>query len=279
MDPPRARAIDVLIEAIGDIPLHEFDHAAALTHRQHLLAFAAEERRSQDTVRKLQLTALGILRKVNTLRGLGLNLKFEGLNIPKGTNPPRRVSVSADWIKKKWLPGDCAALEGLNAEARQIVQMMVNSGCRPSEISGLKVKHLDLTEGAEVIRLRPDGRTLKTAHSSRDMPLAGISLSGAREAAQAALERGAGPDDWVFPRYAEGDTLSAAVNKFLRANDLLPEDAVLYGLRHGFRNRLDAEGIQERVCLDLMGHNLQAPRYGDGGGDDVRRRAVQAIAI
>lgn len=276
---PRARSIEVLIEAVGDIPLRDFGHVAALTHRQYLLAWASEEGRSQDTVRKLQLTALGILRKVSTLRGLGLDLKFEGLNIAKGKNPPRRVSVGEEWIKAKWLPGGCAALGGLNAQARQIVLMMINTGCRPSEIAGLKVKHIHLTKGAESIALRADGRTLKTANSSRDMPLAGVSLSAAREAAQAATERGAGPDDWLFPRYAEGDTLSAVAGKYLRANDLLPEGAVLYGLRHGFRDRLDATGIQERVCLDLMGHNLQSPRYGNGGGDEVRRQSIRAIAV
>ncbi|MDF1719034.1 MAG: site-specific integrase [Antarcticimicrobium sp.] len=278
---PKKLAIDHLVEAVGDIPLPEFDHAAALLHRQHLLNWALEAERSQETARKLQTNAMAVLRKVNTLRGLGLSLTFDGLSIPASKDSPPRVSVGGEWIRDHILPAarPDGALGGLNDEARHIFLMLINTGARPSEVAGLKVKYVALGEGAEAIRILPDGRTLKNKNSARTIPLAGVSLQATRLAVQAAHERGAGPDDWLFPRYAVGGTLSAAMNKFLRANGLLPEGAVAYGLRHGFEDRMIESGIADRVRADLFGHAIQRERYGDGGGDAVRRRAVQAIAL
>ena len=278
---PKKLALEHLIEAVGDIPLSEFDHAAALLHRQHLLNWALEEGRAQETARKLQTNALTVLRRVNTLRGLGLALRFDGLSIPASKDSPPRVSVGAEWIRDHILPAARpeGVLSGLNDEARHILLMLINTGARPSEIAGLKVKHVALGEGAEAISVLPDGRTLKNRNSARVIPLAGVSLQAARLAVQAAQERGAGADDWLFPRYAVNGTLSAATNKFLRAHGLLPEGAVAYGIRHGFEDRMIEAGIADRVRADLFGHAIQRERYGDGGGDAVRRRAVQAIAL
>lgn len=128
--------------------------------------------------------------------------------------------------------------------------MLINTGARPSEIAGLKVKHVALGEGTEAISILPDGRTLKNRNSARTIPLAGVSLRASRLAMQAAQERGAEPDDWLFPRYAVGGILSAAMNRFLRAHNLLPESAVAYGLRHGFEDRM-IDPVSPTVCVPI----------------------------
>jgi len=58
-----------------------------------------------------------------------------------------------------------------------------------------------------------------------------------------------------FERYRENSAnLSATVNKYLRANDLLeaPEHSH-YGLHHSFEDRMLVAGIDERIRRDLMG--------------------------
>jgi hypothetical protein len=58
-----------------------------------------------------------------------------------------------------------------------------------------------------------------------------------------------------FPRYRDkGGALSAVVNKYLRDNDLRPdENQTIYSLRHSFKDRLVAEEapdslIDSRPC-------------------------------
>lgn len=61
------------------------------------------------------------------------------------------------------------------------------------------------------------------------------------------------------------DVLSTYLNKYLRANDLLPsEKHSVYSLRHSFQDRLLAVNAPDRVQAELMGHKFGRPRYGDG---------------
>ena len=70
------------------------------------------------------------------------------------------------------------------------------------------------------------------------------------------------------------------MNKFMRENGMKEKDnTTLYSLRHSFEDRLIAADIADRVRSDLFGHGIQRERYGDGGGDEVRYRAIQKIAL
>ena len=102
--------------------------------------------------------------------------------------------------------------------------------------------------------IRPNGtRSLKTAHSERTIPLVGSALVAMKE-----NPRG-------FPRYAgKNASASGAINKYLRENKLLPKGATLYGLRHGFQDRLIEVEAPERIQADLMGHKTLRPKYGKG---------------
>ena len=57
---------------------------------------------------------------------------------------------------------------------------------------------------------------------------------------------------------------SAAINKYLRDHELLPEGCTLYSLRHGFQDRLIKVEAPERLQADLMGHKTLRPKYGKG---------------
>jgi integrase len=84
-----------------------------------------------------------------------------------------------------------------------------------------------------------------------------------------------------FARYrGSSASLSATINKYLRANDLLetPEHS-LYGLRHSFEDRMLAAGIDERIRRDLMGHSLQRERYGDGGSLEMLSALLVPVSL
>ena len=80
--------------------------------------------------------------------------------------------------------------------------------------------------------------------------------------------------------YRNRATLSAVVNKFLRANGLLetPRHS-FYSLRHSFEDRMLAAGIDDRIRRDLFGHRLDRERYGKGASLEHVATLVARIAF
>ena len=85
-----------------------------------------------------------------------------------------RQAFSEDWITGKLLA--FGALDELNAEAADILRIMINTGARPSEITGLQSQHIKLDVPIPYIEIRAEGRSLKTHYSARDLPLVGVAL-------------------------------------------------------------------------------------------------------
>ncbi len=182
----------------------------------------------------------GMLKKVVQMKRLGIDLPLGGLSF-KENGSKTRPPFSAAWIRDRLLaPG---ALDGLNEEARTIVLVMVNTGCRPSEIASLTADQIKLKTNVPHIRIEPVGRQLKSANARRVVTLAGVSLEALR-----GFPSG-------FPRYQKNSAgLSATVNKFLRSNGLLETpDHSLYSLRHAFEDRMLRAGVDERIRRDVMG--------------------------
>ena len=83
-----------------------------------------------------------------------------------------------------------------------------------------------------------------------------------------------------FPRYAgKNAAASGVINKYLRENGLLPEGGTLYGLRHGFQDRLIEVEAPERIQADLMGHKIQRPKYGKGPSLAQMREWLEKTAL
>jgi integrase len=217
----------------------------------------------------------GVMRRVNEMKQLGLTLPFEKLRLDVKSQRTKRNPFSRNWIETRILAR--GALDGLNHEARRVLLMMVNTGARPSELAGLMLKHVDLDGPIPTIEITPEGRALKNEHSERRIPLHGVSLDAATAAVEAAVKGGR---DQLFPSYFGKDKVSDTVNKFMRENGLKEnEGTTLYSLRHAFEDRMIEADVADRVRADLFGHAIQRERYGDGGGDEVRYRAVRSVSI
>lgn len=196
---------------------------------------------------------------------IGLRFRQTGWAVKEGkqnTRPP----LAAAWIRETILAD--SALLGRNAEARAIFLGMVNTGYRPSEGAMLGRAQIRLDTDTPHISIEPVTRHLKTDHSERIIPLAGISLAALKQL----------PDG--FPRHSDSASLTATVNKFLRENGLLPSDAhSMYSQRHSFGDRLLVVGVDERIRSDLMGHTMKRQRYGAGADLVLMQRAIHAIAF
>ena len=109
-------------------------------------------------------------------------------------------------------------------------------------------------------------REIKNVHSEGAVPLVGVALAEALRH----------PDG--FPRYRHKRAYSAAVNKFLRENDLLPDGVTIGGVRHTWESRLKAAGIAMDDRGEIMGHSVKEVRGREVYGDDMALRIRQEVA-
>lgn len=206
----------------------------------------------------------GMIRCVAENRGIDAPRPFAGLrfaDIPADPPPPATVQD----IRALF-----GALDSLNDEAGAIVELMAQTGLRPSEACNLDAPQIRLDEAVPHIRIRWTGkRDLKTANAPRRIPLIGRALAAAER-----FPNG-------FPRYADKEaSLCATVGKWMRG--VLPgreRPLSPYSLRHGFQDRLTALGPGERIDRDLMGHGLSRERYGAGASLERLAEVMEALAV
>jgi integrase len=263
---PFKKAIANFTEVVGDKPIGDISGDDMLDFRQWWIDRMGSEGLTPNSANKDLIHLGNILKTVNKMKRLGLVLPLSDLSFKEG-EAKQRPPFSTDWIKDRLLaPG---ALAGLNTEARCIVLGMVNTGYRPSEGAALTAPQIRLADKIPHISIEPIGRQLKSGYARRVIPLAGVSLEAFRECPNG------------FPRYASTSaSLSATVNKYLRANGLLESPAhSLYGLRHAFEDRMLAAGVDERIRRDVFGHALDRERYGKGATLDHLAKVIHDIAI
>lgn len=215
---------------------------------------------------------IGILSEIfktwNERHAAALENPFTRLTI-EGEARPEKPAYSRDFVAGQILaPG---ALDRLNAEACDILLILVNTGLRPSEVTEAPLADFVLDADIPFLRVAAHGRELKVSHTAREIPLLGVSFTAAKRIASAG-----GP-----VRYAhKASTWSALVNKYLSNNSLKESPAhTAYSLRHYVENALLASGADDRVRADILGHKYARPKYGDGGALPARRDALAMIAL
>ena len=265
---PRKKAIRNFIEVVGDIPMSQVTRNAMLDFRSWWMERIGEENLAPTSANKDIIHLSDVLKTVNELKGLGLDLPLYGLRLKEGDTKNERFPFSDHWIKNRLMAPD--ALIGLNDEARAILLGMINTGYRPSEAIGLTDDRIRLDDEVPHISIAPTAdRQIKNRTSRREIPLAGVSLEVFRD-----FPNG-------FSRYrSKPATLSATVNKFLRENGLMESDQhVMYSLRHSFEDRMLRAGIDERVRRELMGHSLGRQKYGQAGGLEFKADQLRGMAL
>ena len=264
---PRKKAVRNFIEVVGDRPVAELTRADFLQFRSWWLERITEHDLTPNSANKDLVHLSDVLRTVNDLKGLELDLPLHKLALKEG-DKDERMPFSDAWIRDRLLaPG---ALSGLNDEARAILLGMINTGYRPSEAAGLTADRIRLDADVPHIVIAPDAtRQIKNRTSRREIPLTGVSLEAFR----------AFPEGFAHYR-AKPASLSATVNKYLRAHGLMESDRhVMYSLRHSFEDRMLRGQIDERVRRELMGHALGRQKYGQAGGLAFKAQELARIAF
>ncbi|MFC2968112.1 DUF6538 domain-containing protein [Acidimangrovimonas pyrenivorans] len=261
---PRKRAAANLMAALGgkDVLVSEIDHAAALKHKVWWQRKIAAESLSIESANKDFANMAGMLRRY-----------YEDIAQPDPPEPYHRVSlkdrhkkesrkleIPVEWITERWFAP--TALDGINLEARDILLISIETGCRQSEIYDLPPGAIVLDHPIPHLRIGFESgeyrREIKNAPSGRRVPLVGVALAAARRH----------PDG--FPRYRGTSGYSANINGRLRSRKLLPTpDHTIGGLRHTWESRLKKAGISQEDRGEMMGHSVKAIRDREVYGDEM----------
>ena len=263
------RNISYVIACLGSRPLDCYSSADAATFRQWL------------TDKKLSNTSLarifGVVKAVVnfSIKEQGLECKnaFSGVYIPAEANK-KRYSVKGKELKS--LQDECVLLDD---DIRWLVALISDTGMRLSEAVGLLVDDLVLDSEQPHIKLvlHPH-RRLKTGASERTIPLVGCSLWAAKRIKEKSSSK------FCFSRYCtdnncNSNSASAAINKWIKK--VISSEAVIHGLRHGFRDRLRAAEAPMDMIDQLGGWSLRSvgQGYGDGYPLDLLHRWMEKIVL
>lgn len=267
----KQRGIQYLIDLIGDKPITAVTRQDALRYynwwKDRLIPARGKKVLSPNTANRdignarvlfeAYFKHIGEEDRPNPFRNLSFRTKKS-----KGEVPP----FEDDWVRSRILvPG---VLAGINDELSHIVFALIETGCRPGEISNLMGEDIRLDCEVPHIRIRPKkNREIKTAASVREVPLLGVSLE-----AMTRFPNG-------FPRYRDKpDLLSANLMKAFKVRGLFPTpNHKIYSFRHAFEKRMLEAGIDHDLRLTLMGHSNKRPAYGDGGSLAFRRDQLLKI--
>ena len=170
------------------------------------------------------------------------------------------------WVKTKILAS--GALDGLHEEAQLIFKVLIETGCRPSEIANLEPEDIHLEAEVPFISIRPKAnRELKSRASKREVPLVGVALEAMHKAPNG------------FPHYKDKSSLlSASLMKAFKSRGLFEHEGQrIYSFRHAFEKLMLEGGLDYGLRCTLMGHKNNRPEYGDGGSLEFRRTELMKI--
>ena len=246
-------ALDQFVEFAGDRDLKSIRRADARDWINYLLKTREQ---SPATDRRRLNTIKAIFNRAIDDFELDMRNPFEKQKLPQTAtyDASKRLPFNADHLAR--LDQHIEAHQG-SLEVRTLVALLRDSSMRPLEAGGLDWSDVHLDHAVPHVMLRPnEWRGLKTASSTRDVPLSSSALAALRHWAAKAKEM-SGP---VFSeRSRETSKLSDQLNDFIRAAGV-PKSSRLtaYSFRHGFEEALRRASVEASLQRYLMGHSAQS---------------------
>jgi integrase len=246
-------AVAQLIEFAGDIPLEMITRTKAAEWLDHLMT---DRGQSNETLRR-RIGAMKAIVNFVINRDLHEDVNpFAKLKPPKAAKRPgERLPFHTVHLEAidRYL-----ASSNVRPETRQIVALLKLTGCRPSEIAGLKAEDLSLESGLPFLFVRwTEERRLKNEESTRRVPLIGEALDAAKAAREAV---GTG---WLFPSLApktgdanDNQAMSTRLRYMIRRAGVPASSRLVpYSFRHTVAAALDqTEGVSQTVRDRVLGH-------------------------
>lgn len=254
------RALSRVAQALGK-PLHEITLASlrredARKVRDHLLSMDRKGGNGE------KLSKGSVQRDINRIKAV-VSFGIREFDLHEVKNPFDRLPLITETgeapgasakAKREPLPESVirATRARLNGDLRLIWRLLAGTGCRVSEIAGLRGEDVRLGDEFPHIKVAwHEGRRVKTASSIRAVPLIGDAFEAAKEALSAA--QGA---TYLFPQYVHargGDAVSGALMKHLR-KETTDKRHVVHSLRHNLTDALRLAGVSKTDEDAIIGH-------------------------
>ena len=150
-----------------------------------------------------------------------------------------------------------------------------DTGCRVSEIAGLRVKDCDTDKGCLIISPTP-WRTLKTNNSQRSVP-----LSPEAQALVLPLVIGEDLEALLFSKYAQlcgKDSASGMIMKRFRKL-ITHRKLAMHSLRHRMKDKLRNTGCPEAVSTAILGYvsNTVVANYRSDYAPKVMQEHIERV--
>ena len=222
------RSIRYLIECLGHDNLTSLEVADAGRFRDYLF----ERGMSSSSVKRVFSSVRAVINLAVRENGLSITNVFSGTFIPDDEVKKKRLPIPINDLIK--IQQKCMAMDD---EPRWLIALISDTGMRLSEACGLQACDIHIDGGTPYIDLvEHPWRRLKTASSSRQVPLVGASLWAAHRIMDAG-------STFAFPKYCSetkcnANSASAALNKWLKPR--VPDGCVIHSFRHLLRDRLRA---------------------------------------
>jgi integrase len=262
----RDTAVSVFLQVLGsDRPIATLAREHVLLLRTHWQNRILGDEVEIDTANKSIGRVGAMYRTISEINMLNLPPIFEKATI-RGAKHEQRIPYDPDFVQRHILAD--GMFDDVNPEARRVLYLVTETGLRLSEACNLNSKTIILDHPVPHVRVRPDGREMKSDQSLRDIPLVGAALMAMRLQPEG------------FPRYVDkADHLSALLNKVLEARKLRPNGESVYSLRHTFKDRLRAVGAEDELKDYFMGHAREQPAYGFGYSLEAKLGWLERIAF
>jgi len=218
-----------------------------------------------------------IRRRINSLSAI-LNYAYSELDLDN-RNPFTRLFIRNEGhdvfkrgtLSKKQLKAGYDKALASGSTVKLLMPLLGETGCRLSEIVGLRVEDIDMEN--ELIHIRANAaRRLKTRGSERTLPLIGY----ARLAMLQALSQT--NEEWLYPRYMKtgkcnANSASASIKKWLKRDF---DGLTAHCLRHTMRDRLRAVECPMDM-IDQIGGWRSVATIGVGYGEEYSIEAIRAV--
>ena len=245
------RAVTALIEVAGDQQLGQYERRDG-----HALVEAlAEAGQARATITKKLVMLNGLFNDAVEREVIASN-PFDRLPIRTGRPPNDRRPFTPEELHQIFRDAPFSAEEHL------VASLLVSTGCRLTEIIGLKAQEVRQIDGVPVIDLEAAGRRLKTKTSRRRVPV----HPDVAPQLQAYVANLTG-DAPVFPGFPSEGAASKTLLRRLRAAKV---QGVTHQFRHTFKRLCRDAGIPEEVHDQITGHANHSVGRGYGAGASLR---------
>ena len=265
------RACKYLINAVGTKNLHEYSRSDALAFRDYLLSKGLVG----SSVTRVFNTLISVVNFAISENALDLKNPFIGLYHDRNAGVIKRLPIPLKTITE--IQSKCIYIDD---DMRWLIALLSDTGMRLGEAVGLLNSDIITNHETPHVIIQPHPwRRLKTASSSRKVPLIGMAYWSAKRILENNTD-----NLHAFSRYNKSDlsnanSASSGLNKWMR--NYVDVGCSIHSFRHSMRDRLRAVDCPMDMIDQIGGWSTKSigQKYGNGYNLKIIKKYLELIEL